>query len=707
MSFNDYYSSRSSSSRYQAIDNHSDLVITGPGILSSNAFFCQDPISIEITDGVNRIVGGTFKDCRFLKKIIFNCKDIEIDGSAFFDLPIECEIEIADPECNLMVEDNLLIDKKDNRLVCVLPNYQCVPHVPFPKTNNASFTTIGSYAFCANPSFRNVTINEGIKKIDDMAFSLSNIYSVCFSSTVESISGIALRHSNVKEITVDSNSEYFTVHNNLLLTKDNKTIVFAFKDFGEYVELPDTVENMPSDLFYNQENIEILIMPPLVSKLDKTYESKEPNLYHGLFQGCKNLKELVFSNRNLKVTPEMFYGKEGEIAKQLQQYQFVRKQGRFCFPSQLSSNLKDDVGRTALPFFVKQAEEEQSEWVDAWVKYYKKNMSKYYYDIATNDAYFYFFLDNKYFSLDDIEPLTAICTENKDTEKTALLLDYENNNYTSDEVMNAKFDKLMEEPNSLKLVKEDFSLKLVDGSYVITGYKGKNTDVIVPSFVDGIAVTTIGPQAFSPLKSGLSLELQRIRKSIYSINIPSSVTNINISAFWGCKDLAKLEILGDDINFIEWKQYEVGRGLFYKCPSITNFTLPKATTKYPESFLEQSANLQEVTIPSANVELPINFLANCLQLRTVSLPDGIEELPANCFWNCPDLTEVVIPNSVKKIGLYAFGYCPNLKVIIDSRDLEFVDDITYGEYEVEFICHKGSKVEELLKDKDLPYSYIV
>src|SRR5215472_11411424 len=63
----------------------------------------------------------------------------------------------------------------------------------------------------------------------------------------------------------------------------------------------------------------------------------------------------------------------------------------------------------------------------------------------------------------------------------------------------------------------------------ITGYTGTNDDVVIPSTIDGLPVTSIGANAFQYAR-------------INTVTIPSSVTNIGDSAFRNCMSLTSITI---------------------------------------------------------------------------------------------------------------------------------------------------------------------
>ena len=103
---------------------------------------------------------------------------------------------------------------------------------------------------------------------------------------------------------------------------------------------------------------------------------------------------------------------------------------------------------------------------------------------------------------------------------------------------------------------------LDDGTAEITGYHGNDARVVIPSDLDGRAVTAIGYDAFR----GLEL--------ITSVTIPQGVTVIEDCAFLGCVNLTDLQ-LPDGLRAIHGNAFE-------SCDSLTHIVLPDSVTTIGE-----------------------------------------------------------------------------------------------------------------------------
>lgn len=79
----------------------------------------------------------------------------------------------------------------------------------------------------------------------------------------------------------------------------------------------------------------------------------------------------------------------------------------------------------------------------------------------------------------------------------------------------------------------------------ITGYRGKDTEIALPSLIDGCPVTCIGKKAF------LS------NKMLKEISLPESVVRIDDWAFAYCAKLARV--------ILPYHRMEIGQGIFKEC----------------------------------------------------------------------------------------------------------------------------------------------
>jgi hypothetical protein len=91
-----------------------------------------------------------------------------------------------------------------------------------------------------------------------------------------------------------------------------------------------------------------------------------------------------------------------------------------------------------------------------------------------------------------------------------------------------------------------FTYTTNNGTITITGYAGTNNDVVIPSTIDGLPVTSIGTNAFL-----------NAYYTVTSVTIPDSVTSIGDGAFADCSSLTSITIPNSVTS--------IGNYAFYSC----------------------------------------------------------------------------------------------------------------------------------------------
>ncbi len=109
------------------------------------------------------------------------------------------------------------------------------------------------------------------------------------------------------------------------------------------------------------------------------------------------------------------------------------------------------------------------------------------------------------------------------------------------------------------------------------------TEVVIPSEMDGVKLTSIGGAAFYYCTS------------LSSVTIPDGVTSIGNYAFGKCTSLTEITI-PDSVT-------SIGDCAFRECTSLTEITIPDSVTSIGDSAFYGCDNLMEITIENPNCEL--------------------------------------------------------------------------------------------------------
>ena len=201
-----------------------------------------------------------------------------------------------------------------------------------------------------------------------------------------------------------------------------------------------------------------------------------------------------------------------------------------------------------------------------------------------------------------------------------------------------------------------------EGGISIREYIGSDKTVVIPSKIDGQAVTMIAGGAF-------------VGTSIESLVIPDSVKFVVARAFYGCDQLKTVDF-GDGIIEIQEEAFRectalesiilpknletIGEGAFYGCTSATEIYIPKTLTNW-----------------SGEYSHPTFYESTALE--TLTIEDGLSVLGEyGSFSWASSLKNLVIPASVKKIGDSVFHGATALESVTFLGDAPQVTENVFG-----------------------------
>lgn len=186
----------------------------------------------------------------------------------------------------------------------------------------------------------------------------------------------------------------------------------------------------------------------------------------------------------------------------------------------------------------------------------------------------------------------------------------------------------------------------------------QDTDLIIPSAIEGYKVTGIGENAF-------------YRCSFTSVTIPKSITSI-------------------------------GYGAFYECSSLTEITIPNGVTQIGPTTFCGCTSLTRVTIPESVTEIDYCAFEDCISLTSIIIPSNVKRISSNAFKDCYRLIEVYNKSSLKiTAGSEEYGvayYAKNVYTKGSESKLSVDNDFviyTDGEDKMLVMCTGTSKSQLL------------
>ncbi|MBR2846435.1 MAG: leucine-rich repeat protein, partial [Solobacterium sp.] len=176
----------------------------------------------------------------------------------------------------------------------------------------------------------------------------------------------------------------------------------------------------------------------------------------------------------------------------------------------------------------------------------------------------------------------------------------------------------------------------------ILGYVGTDTDVTVPSVINGATITSIAQIAFDS------------NERLVSVTVPDTVKNIGMGAFESCPNLRTVK-LPEGLT-------ELQQGLFMYCSSLKKIDLPDSLTEIgPAAFSD--SGLTEIDIPESVESIGMSAFAGCTELEKVTIHSGLARIASYAFRGCNKVTELDLPLSLTKIGDAVFGDYDNTMTV--------------------------------------------
>lgn len=222
-----------------------------------------------------------------------------------------------------------------------------------------------------------------------------------------------------------------------------------------------------------------------------------------------------------------------------------------------------------------------------------------------------------------------------------------------------------------------------DGTIRIVDYRGKHSrnnpsqQVVIPSEIDGKAVTEIGYEAFA---SGYS---------VYEVVVPGCVREIGERAF---------DSSGIYRVILEEGVEKIGDYAFFNTP-LEYIQMPESLTSIGEEAFSGCSWLAEISIPDSVGEIGAEAFEGCTQMQTIRLPKNLAEISFGMFANCTGLKKVKLPNGIVRIGDGAFENCGSLEEISlpNNRELMLGENV-FASSGVRKIRMPGKSSRYQLKD---------
>lgn len=301
------------------------------------------------------------------------------------------------------------------------------------------------------------------------------------------------------------------------------------------------------------------IGPCFLSKVES--ESSMAAEYHMIYGddgtnlGSCYLRELIIPDSVKRVDPYLHFGAERTLYNIHASMPVMETIWNLFSPQQKTRECMGYLNATFEPhenFFV---------LIRAYIKKSKKKFSKLVFqkdDVQMLDRFLHILQNVK---LQQIDEYLAACAGKPNL--VAYLLNYKKENFTSQQIRDADEEVVEKElgikEKSVADWRKTFKFSISGGCVEIIGYKGTETNVVIPEKIGKNAVTRIGARAFQE------------RNDLTSIILPDSITHIDSQAFICCTGLTEFTIPAS-ITQLE-------NGTFAGCSELTVMQIPESLTK--------------------------------------------------------------------------------------------------------------------------------
>ncbi len=202
----------------------------------------------------------------------------------------------------------------------------------------------------------------------------------------------------------------------------------------------------------------------------------------------------------------------------------------------------------------------------------------------------------------------------------------------------------------------------------------------VPNVVIEDGVKTIETLAFTGCKSMKTLRLPttitEIPSSTFincsaltSLVIPGNVTRIGADAFNKCSALTSV--------VMEEGVARVGERVFLGCKLLTDVTFPSTLTELPDHAFESCTSMNSITIPGTIKMLGDMVFYKCSGLESVTLESGVEILGEGVFQECKKLTDITFSDTMDNIPKNTFNLCTGLTSIVIPSNIKTIGDSAF------------------------------
>lgn len=364
----------------------------------------------------------------------------------------------------------------------------------------------------------------------------------------------------------------------------------AEEHYMESVELPQSLERIGADAFFNCNRLQKITIPPNVKTIGKF-----------AFYGCKNLKDITILGEKTIVKPERF---EALIFDALLPV---------LLPGQIPASLK----QKALELFVSKCdsgEVMQEKYRAAWIKYIKSQRKNLLEQAVQNDSLLRLFINEKMLDKDSGDFFVEKSTQAGNTVATAAVLEYLSQQHAFD-VPSVKAERTLKTETADAVLKKLWSTqKKDDGTLLLMKYKGNEETVTIPSRIGLKTVSELDCELFSHCRKGCGSERGEYFKTrLQKVIVSEGITSISVACFAHCNALTEIS-LPESLRVIHRRAFDF-------CVSLASARIPAGVESIEAGAFGWCNSLSDVYVLGKNTQIERFAFSNTPHV-TIHAPKG-------------------------------------------------------------------------------------
>ena len=202
---------------------------------------------------------------------------------------------------------------------------------------------------------------------------------------------------------------------------------------------------------------------------------------------------------------------------------------------------------------------------------------------------------------------------------------------------------------------ETYQYKRNAEGITLTRYTGTESEITIPSEIDGFKVTALEGTF-------------KANRKITKVTIPAGVKEIGDWTFYACNNLTEVSIPEGCTR--------IGAYGFNNDSKLEEIVIPDSVESIGTYAFTFCKKLKKVTFPKNLIEIQEGVFRDDNELKEINLPNGIKKIGTDAFERT-DISEIVLPESLEELGDNVFVNA-NLEKVVAGEDLRFIGASAFG-----------------------------